>query len=160
MIPLSSTSAELIDAYRKGPALLRDTVFGMDAQALRARPIKGKMSSLEVLCHIVDSDQFMCDRVKRTIATPKPVLMGVESAGYPGPLSYHDRDPELDLRLLEVQREQLASDLDRLAPEAWERTAIHSENGAQTLHEILHHAVEHLEGHAETIREKRRALGL
>ncbi len=160
MIPLSASSAELIAAYRNGPATLRQAVSGMDPDSLRARPIAGKMSSLEVLCHIVDSDQFMCDRIKRTIATDKPMLMGVESADYPGPLSYHERDPELDLRLLEVQREQLAADLERLAPDAWERTANHSENGVQTLHEIFHHAVEHLEDHVERIAEKRAAMGL
>ncbi len=158
--PLSATSVELIAAYRRGPATLREAVAGMSAEELRARPIAGKMSSLEVLAHIVDSDQFMCDRVKRTIATDKPLLMGIESADYPGPLSYHERDPELDLRLLEVQREQLAADLDRLRPEAWERVAVHSEAGMQTLHEIFHHAVEHLEGHVLTIAEKRAALGI
>jgi hypothetical protein len=159
MTPLTATPAELIAAYRRGPAILRDAIAGLDAAALRARPIVGKMSSLEVLCHIVDSDQFMCDRVKRTIATSKPLLMGVESVDYLEPLHYHDRDPELDLRLLEVQRDQLAADLHRLAPEAWARTAVHSENGVQTLHEVFYHAVEHLENHVDTIREKRRALG-
>jgi uncharacterized damage-inducible protein DinB len=160
MISLTATPAELITAYRIGPQLLRDAVAGLDADALRARPIAGKMSSLEVLCHLVDSDQFMCDRVKRTIATEKPLIMGIESASYPNPLSYHARDPELDLRLLEAQREQLAADLDRLAPDAWIRTAVHSENGTQTLHEIFHHAVEHLEDHLPSIAEKRAAMGL
>jgi len=151
---------QLLLDYRQGPALLREAVAGMDAESLRARPIAGKMSSLEVLCHIVDSDQFMCDRIKRTIATNEPVLMGIESADYPVPLRYHDRDPELDLRLLEVQRAQLAADLDRLPAEAWARTAIHSENGAQTLLEIFDHAVDHLESHVVAIAEKRRVLGL
>jgi len=160
MTTLTATPAELIAAYKEGPAILRAAVAGLDAEALRVRPIAGKMSSLEVLCHIVDSDQFMCDRVKRTIATHSPLLMGVESADYPGPLGYHERNPELDLQLLEVQREQLAADLERLAPEAWERTAVHSENGTQTLLEILHHAVEHLEAHVLTIAEKRAAMGL
>ncbi|NTW29541.1 MAG: DinB family protein [Coriobacteriia bacterium] len=156
----SATIPELIDAYRVGPAALRDAIAGMDPEALCARPIAGKMSSLEVLCHIVDSDQFMCDRVKRTIATDKPLLMGVESASYPGPLHYHERDPELDLRLLAAQREQLAADLERLAPQAWERTAVHSENGLQTLREVFEHAVEHLEDHVVTIMDKRKAMGL
>lgn len=151
---------QLIESYRRGPALLRETLAGMDADALRARPIAGKMSSLEVACHVVDSDQFMCDRMKRTIATEEPMLAGIESASYPVPLRYHDRDLELDLRLLEVQREQMAADLDRLDPPAWERTAMHSENGRQTLVDLLDHAVDHLESHALTIVEKRRALGL
>lgn len=157
--PYTASPAELIDAYRRGPALLRDAVAGLDADALRARPIAGKFSSLEVLCHIVDSDQFMCDRIKRTIATDRPLIMGVESADYPGPLGYHERDLELDLRLLEVQREQLAADIDRLGPEIWERAAVHSESGLVTVHDLMHHAVEHLEGHVLAIAEKRAALG-
>lgn len=91
----SRTTEQLVSAYRTGAAVLLEAVDGMDATSLRARPIAGKLSSLEVLCHIVDSDQFMCDRIKRTIATERPLLVGVESADYPGPLSYHDRDPEL-----------------------------------------------------------------
>ena len=152
--------AELIVAYERGPALLRKALAGLDADALRARPIPGKLSSLEVACHIVDSDQFMCDRLKRTIATENPLLIGVESVDYVTGLSYHDRDLELDLRLLELQREQMAADLKRLPPTACSRTAMHSENGVQTLLAILEHAVMHLEDHVRAIEEKRRALGL
>ncbi|PKQ15013.1 MAG: DinB family protein [Actinobacteria bacterium HGW-Actinobacteria-7] len=160
MTTLSASPAELIAAYEQGPAILRAAVDGLDAEALRARPIAGKMSSLEVVCHIVDSDQFMCDRIKRTIATDNPVLMGVESASYPVPLRYHERDLELDLLLFDVQRKQMAADLRRLPAEAWSRTAEHSENGVQTLVEIFHHAVEHLEDHVLTIATKREAMGL
>lgn len=152
--------AELVASYRRGPALLREALAGMDADALRARPIAGKLSSLEVACHIVDSDQFMCDRIKRTLATEKPLLMGVESVDYVSALRYHERDLALDLRLLEVQREQMAEDLTRMPADAWERTAVHSENGLQTLVDIVEHAVEHLEDHVARICEKRAALGL
>ena len=150
--------ADLIDAYRRGPAMLREAVADVDIEGLRARPIAGKLSTLEVACHIVDSDQFMCDRLKRTIATDRPVLVGVESIDYVSALRYHERDLELDLHLLEVQREQMASDLERLPQEAWSRTAVHSENGEQTLVDILLHAVEHLEDHVQRIYEKRRVL--
>jgi uncharacterized damage-inducible protein DinB len=150
----------LVGRYVVGAAVLREAIAGLDAEALRARPIAGKMSSLEVAAHICDSDQFMCDRMKRTIATERPLIIGVESADYPGPLRYHDRDPKLDIRMLEVQREQMAADLARLAPDAWTRTAVHSENGLVTLLELLEHAVDHLESHVVTIAEKRAALGL
>ena len=152
--------SQLIEDYRRGPRILREALAGLDADALRARPVPGKLSSLEVACHIVDSDQFMCDRLKRTIATERPLLMGVESVDYVVGLRYHERDLDLDLRMLDVQREQMAFDLERLPAEAWARTAVHSENGVQTLLEILDHAVDHLESHVEAIREKRRALGL
>lgn len=153
------TPAQLIEAYRRGPALLRDALDGMTPEQLRERPIAGKMSSHEVACHIVDSDQMICERIKRTAATDRPLLMGAETVAYLEPLHYHDRDLDLELRLLEVQREQMAADLDRLSPDSWLRTAVHSENGTQTLTEIFEHAVDHLEDHVASIAEKRRVLG-
>ena len=160
MTDAPATPANLLDRYQRGAAELRAAVAGLDADALRARPIAGKMSSLEVACHIVDSDQFMCDRIKRAIATERPLIIGVESIEYPGPLHYHERDLELDLRLLEVQRDQLAADLDRVGAEVWTRTAVHSEVGLVTVLDLFEHAVEHLEDHVDRIAKKRAALGL
>jgi hypothetical protein len=152
--------AELFAAYLKGADVLRAAIAGLDADALRARPIAGKMSSLEVVGHIVDADQFMCDRMKRTIGTQRPLLIGVESVDYLMPLHYHDRDPQLDIRLLEVERQQMAADLSRLADDVWQRTAVHSENGLVTLLDLFEHTVSHLESHVQAIAEKHAALGL
>ena len=152
--------ADLLGRYRSGATVLRDAIAGLDAAALRARPIAGKMSSLEVVAHIVDADQFMCDRMKRTIATDRPLLMGVDGIAYLEKLRYDDRDPQLDIRLLEIQREQMAADLQLVPAEAWERAAIHSEVGLLTVRQLLAHAVRHLESHVEAIAEKRAALGL
>ena len=153
-------TGELVARYVRGVQLLRDSVAGMTSEQLAARPIEGKLSSREVASHVVDSDQFMCDRIKRTVATDRPLIMGVESIDYPGPLHYAERDLEIDLRLLEVQREQMAADLGRLSPEAWQRTAVHSENGLLTLRQLVLHAVRHVERHVATIDEKRVAMGI
>jgi len=157
---IPATPADLMARYADGAAVLRAAVAVFDTGSLRKRPIAGKMSTLEVLCHIVDADQFMCDRMKRTIATEKPLLMGVDGITYLERLHYHEREPELELRLLEVQREQMLADLTLLPTEAWERTCIHSEVGELTLRQLLNHAVRHLESHVEAIAEKRDALGL
>jgi hypothetical protein len=54
----------------------------------------------------------------------------------------------------------MAADLDRLAPEAWDRTAIHTETGLVTLRGLLLHAIRHVERHVAAIAEKRAVLGL
>jgi uncharacterized damage-inducible protein DinB len=152
---------ELVAAYRRGTGLLRDVLAGMDADALRARPVPQRtMSSLEVLCHLADCEQFLADRMKRTAGTERPLLVGIDATGYLERLHYHDRDPELQLRLVEVTREQMAADLDRLDAEAWQRTAVHTETGLVTLRQLLLHTIRHLEYHVSTIAEKRAALGL
>jgi uncharacterized damage-inducible protein DinB len=156
----AATPTDLIARYLAGGAVLRAAIADMSPEQLQARPIPGKMSSQEVVCHIVDADQFMADRMKRTIATERPLLMGIDAINYLHELDYADRDLDLDLRLLEVQREQMAAGLSRLAPEAWERTAVHSENGLVTLRQLMLHAIRHLERHVDAIQEKRIALGV
>jgi uncharacterized damage-inducible protein DinB len=152
--------AVLIAAYAAGPGLLREAIAGMDAEALRARPIEGMMSSLEVLCHVADCDQFLADRMKRTAATATPTLMGVDASPYLEVLRYQESDPELQLQLIEVTRRQMAEALSGLPDDAWARTATHSETGVVTLRQLLFHAVRHLEYHVGTVEAKREALGL
>lgn len=154
------SAEELVAAYRAGCALIREAIAGMDAGALTARPVAGKMSSLEVLGHVADADQFLADRMKRTIATERPLLVGVDGIAYLDALRYHDRDPEVQLRLIEVTREQMAADLDRLEESSWTREAIHTETGLVTLRQLLLHTIRHLESHVAAVREKRDALGL
>jgi hypothetical protein len=155
-----STTDRLIERYLKGVTLLRETIAGMTPDHLQARPIAGKMTSQEVVCHVVDADQFMADRMKRTIATERPLLLGVESVDYIEPLHYAERDIDLDVGLLESTRMQMAGDLRRLSTDAWERTAVHSEIGLVTLRRLLLHTIRHLERHAAAIDEKRAALSL
>ncbi len=70
--------ADLVAEYRDGPALLRRAVADMDARQLRERPVAGKMSTLEVLGHVADCEQFLADRIKRTASTDLPLLVGVD----------------------------------------------------------------------------------
>jgi uncharacterized damage-inducible protein DinB len=154
------SAAALIEAYRRGPALLRKSVADMTDEQLLAYPVPGKMSAKEVVCHVVDADQFLADRMKRTIATDLPLLVGVDGIAYLEALHYAERDLELDFALMDATRGQMAADLERLEPEAWERTAIHTETGLVTLRGLLLHAIRHVERHVDAIHLKRAALGL
>ncbi len=156
----SDLPSKFIERYERGAALLRAAIADMTPEQLRARPVPGKMSTIEVACHIVDADQFMADRMKRTIATDRPLLMGVNGIAYLEALDYAERDLELDLRLLEVTREQMAADLRRISTDAWQRDAVHSEMGLVTLRQLILHTIRHLERHVVAIHEKRALLGL
>jgi hypothetical protein len=48
------TVADLISTYEKGVEELRVAVTGMTGEQLRSRPVPGKWSTLEVVCHIAD----------------------------------------------------------------------------------------------------------
>ena len=153
-------TAELTERYRTGAALLRSSVAGLSAQQLLAHPIADKMSVQEVVCHTADCEQFLADRMKRTIALERPLLIGVDGWHYPEALRYAERDIELDLALVDATRAQMAGDLDRIAEETWERVAVHNETGLVTLRQLILHTINHLEWHVGTIDDKREAMGL
>jgi uncharacterized damage-inducible protein DinB len=152
--------SELIARYRAGCGILSDACAGLTLEQVHATPVEGKRSTQSVACHIVDADQYCADRMKRAIALERPLLMGADAWRYPDALHYAERDLELDFALLRATREQMAADLDRLAPDVWTRTAVHSETGLVTVRQLLFHAIRHLEWHVATILEKRAAMGL
>jgi hypothetical protein len=40
----------------------------MTGEQLRSRLVAGRRSTLEVVCHVADCEQFFADRIKRTVA--------------------------------------------------------------------------------------------
>ena len=57
-----SAHSALIDNYLTGVKTLRDAVKGMSADQLKARPVAGKWSTLEGVCHLSDFDPVLADR--------------------------------------------------------------------------------------------------
>lgn len=150
----------LIDDYVKGPRLLRDSVRGLNREQLTARPIAGKWSALEVVCHIVDFDPILADRMKRVIAEERPTLLGADENRFAAALAYHDRDVEEELTILDATRSQLAKILRKLPETALERVGVHNERGPRTLEQLLQTAIQHIPHHVKFIEEKRRALNV
>lgn len=154
----SQSAADLILAYEKGIADLRAAVSGMTEDELRRRPVPGKWSTLEVICHVSDCEQFFADRMKRTLAMDRPLLVGAEGFHYPEPLQYHQRDLAEELELVRLTRQQMTRVLRLVPPEAWNRTAVHTKSGLVTLRQLLLPAIHHLAHHLHFVHEKRVAL--
>jgi hypothetical protein len=155
-----SALAPLIDDYLAGAAALRRAVAGMTREQLVARPVPGKWSTLEVVCHLADFDPILADRMKRVIAEGRPKLLGADEKKLAAALAYHDRDLEEELAVVERTRSQMARILRRLPDEALARVGEHSERGPLTLEQLLKIAADHIPHHLRFVAEKRRALGL
>lgn len=150
----------LIEKYLEGPGQLRQAVKGMTAEQLKARPVAGKWSTLEVVCHLVDFDPILADRMKRIIALDKPALIGADENRFAAVLAYHDRDVEEELAILDLTRLQMARILRTCGPEVLARTGMHSERGEVTLERLLTMTTNHIPHHVPFIHDKRRALGV
>ncbi len=149
---------ELIAQYLDGSRLLREAVSGMTPGQLTARPVPGKWSTLEVLCHLADFEIVFADRIKRVIAENEPTMFGGDPDGFARRLAYHQRDAEEELQLITLVRNQVGRILRTLRPEDFQRRGIHSESGPLTLQALVERITGHIPHHIRFIDEKRRAL--
>jgi uncharacterized damage-inducible protein DinB len=158
-MPVSAAEA-LIESYLASLPPLRRAVADLDPEQIKARPVPGTRSTLEVVCHLVDSELAWCHRMKRVIVEDRPLLIGYDETRFTAGLPYHEADLEEELALLEGMRQQMARILRGLPEATWSRTAVHNERGLMTLEEMLRAEIEHVPHHLAHILEKRKALGL
>jgi uncharacterized damage-inducible protein DinB len=154
------TLSEQAAVYLAGAATLRTAVAGMTREQQIARPVPGKWSTLEVVCHISDFEPIYADRMKRVIALDRPQLLGADENLFATALAYRDRDLDEELDVIETTRRQMARILRSLSEAAAERIGVHNERGPKTLAELLGLITGHISHHVPFIAEKRKALGL
>ncbi|HXD85027.1 MAG TPA: DinB family protein [Urbifossiella sp.] len=155
-----TSPGKLIDAYLQGAVDLRAVTAGMTREQQIARPIAGRWSTLEVLCHLADFEAVMAERMKRIIALPHALLLAADENDFLKELRYHDRDAEDELALIVATRKQMSHILRGLALERFQRTGVHSVKGLVTLEAAVQGAINHVNHHLPFVHEKRKALGL
>jgi hypothetical protein len=153
---------ELADQYLAGAAQLRAAVAGMTREQLVARPIAGKWSVLEVVCHIADFEPILAERMKRiiTMSADVPLLLAADENLFVKELKYHERDVEEELAVVDATRRQMARIIRGLRPEQLLQTGNHNKKGLQTLEKVITTATGHIPHHLPFVAEKRKALGL
>ena len=154
------STEQLISEYLAGPRLLRDAVAGMSDAQLDARPIAGKWTTRQVVCHLADFEPIYADRMKRVIAEDRPTFFGGDPDLFAAGLAYEKRHVADELDLIDAVRRSMGAILQQLSPEAFQREGVHSEAGPLPLAELLRRITNHVPHHIATIQEKRAALGL
>ena len=152
--------AALLDAYLSGPGMLRAAVTGMSRGQMISRPITGRWSVLEVVCHLVDTDANSAHRIKRALPEERPVFDRVKPELMLAALAYHDRDVQDELGIFDLTRRQIGRVLRASPPQAWERTGVVGDRGDRTVGQMINGAVEQLAHPLGFVVEKRCALGI
>jgi hypothetical protein len=150
---------QLINDYAAGPQLLREAVKGMSREQLQARPVAGKWSTLEVVCHIADFEIVGADRIKRVIAEERPTLPDGDENLFAKGLVYHSRELEDELQVIGSIRAQVSRILRTLKDDDFSRIGNHSAAGPMTLAQFVERGAKHITHHVKFIEEKRKALG-
>lgn len=149
---------DIIRQYEEGGRLLREAIAGMTPEQLDARPIPGKWSTRQVICHIADFEPIYADRMKRVIAEDGPTLFGGDPDLFAARLAYDARDVEEELALIDATRRHVARILRTLKPEDFQRVGNHTEDGPISLETLLRRITGHIPHHIRFIEEKRAAL--
>jgi len=156
-----SVSAEkLVALYENGIGDLQSLAARMTPEQAQARPIEGKWSTLEVVAHLAGTEIYFSDRIERTIALERPLLMGVDERPYADRVGFQELDLGEELALFAALRRHVARVLKRQPAEAWYRAGVHSEAGVVTVRQLVFQAVRHLNHHLPFIADKRKALGI
>ena len=152
----------IVDAYLAGPDELRLAVADMSRDQLVARPIPGKWSVLEVVCHLADTEANIAHRLKTVLAEDRPEFERVQPDRLLAALAYHSREPDEEISRSSTSRAGRSPVSCRISPARGLGTdGDRSKNaGRGPSAQMLNGAVEHLKHHLAFIIEKRHALGL
>src|SRR5687768_16540226 len=90
----------LIQEYLAGPAVIERAVAGMSDVQLDARPVPGKWSTREVICHLSDCEILYAQRMQRVLAEEQPALANADPERMLQHLAYDKRDVAEELAVI------------------------------------------------------------
>lgn len=155
-------TAELLTVYATGPLRIAQALEGLSDAELRARPITGKMSSLELALHVVDSELIGATRIRLVHAQPGAHLMKYDSEQWARELNHNQADAAAlasNMGLLGRLRETALRLFENATAADWAKTGLHPAYGLITLRNLLELYADHAERHVGQIVERRRLLG-
>lgn len=149
-----SRTRELIDAYCEGPAILQASLKRVDTRRLDLRPIEGRWSIREVVCHLADSEIVYVDRMKRVLAEENPTFFEADPDNFRQSLHAMNRGIENELKVVTLMREHMSPILCSIDPIDFHRAGQHSCEGPMTLMTLLQRITAHIPHHVRFIDEK------
>ena len=135
--------AELLDAYRATPPILRALLRGVDADTARTRTDRDGWSIVEVVAHLGDAEERALGRVRRMVREDDPALPGYDEAALAVERRYREQDLGEALGRFQALRAEHVAELAALAPDGWSRTGRHEEVGAITVQSLTAHMAAH-----------------
>jgi hypothetical protein len=144
--------------YLAGAALLRAAVKGMTHEQALAKPVPGKWSTHEVVCHLADSDMLYAERIKRVLCETNPTFLNADPDTWMR-LNVPARQLSDEVDLIEAVRKQVGHILATATDADLKRTGTHTEAGVLSLETLLTRVIGHIPHHVKFIEEKRKLLG-
>lgn len=155
-----SWDPDLLNRFRAQIELPSQALAGLCPEQLDQHPVEGKWSVRQWIVHVVDSDLVGGWRMKRVIAETSPSYWAFDQDAFMQRLAVGKRDLPRLCELFRLHRLDLLDILGELSEEDFARTGIHSDNGVQSLGELVEIYVRHVERHVVELNRKRVLLGV
>jgi len=150
----------VIDRYAEGGPLLRYAVSGLAPEHETATPGPGDWSIAQLVAHLLDADLVYAERMKRVIAEEDPVLQGFDENAWVERLGSAAMPVAEAADLFAANRGWMARILRRCSEGDFARVGRHTEDGQQSLAEILARITNHVDHHLRFLYAKRANLGV
>jgi hypothetical protein len=149
---------ELIAKYAAGYDEVIEALEGFPKSQLTAHPLPGKWSACEIVQHLADSETISAIRLRRLLVEDKPVIEGYDQDLFANRLHYNDREMAPALAAFRAARSTTLQLLEGMTEADWQREGKHTESGRYTAEDWLKIYAAHAHGHADQIRNLRKAL--
>lgn len=144
--------AILIERYASGPDRLRAALALIPDEARRWCPAPRAWSAHEVIVHCADSETNSAARIRYLLTEDDALILGYDEAHWAIALDYHALPLEPALATIAAVRANTVPLLLGLPEAAWARAGRHSDSGRYSAEDWLRIYAEHLELHAEQLR--------
>lgn len=147
-----------VSAYSDGFAKLQASLHGVDEAQLDLRPVAGKWSIREVVCHLADAEIIYADRIKRVLVEDDPTFFEADPNQFREALANEKRAIEAELNVVKAIREHMTPILRSLNDNDFQRSGQHSLDGPMTIVTLLERITNHIPHHVRFIDEKVAAI--
>lgn len=144
----------LLEGYLSGVSTLA-TFLALPEEIQYRRPQPQCWSAAEVVHHLADTDLAWAWVYRRLLVEHQPVIPTWDSAGYADHLYYGQRPMLHAVSTITAVRHANVDLFVAIKPQQWRRTAMHPEQGAMTLKELVLLATTEFE---EGLAQARRAV--
>jgi hypothetical protein len=151
--------AELIEALRSTPSLIREATRNADDSALGMRPVKDEWSANEVLAHLRSCADVWGDYIERIVKEDEPTIRAVSPRTWIEQTDYNEQPFARSFGAFARQRKKLLTTLSALDDADWERTALVTGAGKASTRTVLDYVerlVRHERPHVKQIARARR----
>ena len=150
---MSENTATLISALATSPGVIIPLIREVPPQILKRRPSPAKWSAYEHAIHLSQSDVSFRARLDLILSTPEPFIKSIENSAEDeaGAMLHIDLDESLDRYVRE--RAALVERLKQLAPDEWQKAAVHEAFDHYSVFIMFRHLLNHEMLHAYRIEE-------